>query len=86
MPANARVVGASGGASNVIWTMPSGVNSARTKNGVWHSTTRSKSSGWSASSGGSGGTVSAYSTSIGRIRSRGASANPSTISASFGGS
>src|SRR5690606_8375730 len=90
MPAKARVVGDSGGQSNQIVTFSSAAappapepTSARRKNGVWHSTTRSMPSG--DIPGGSGGTASAYSSSISSTTSRGAVANSRTISASFGG-
>src|SRR5690349_8927820 len=84
MPAKARVVGASGGQSKWVTTVPSGCTTAFRKNCVWHSGTCSMLS-WPASDSGSGGTASANSSSISRTTSRGAEANSSTISASFGG-
>src|SRR3954451_21488233 len=84
MPANARVVGASGGQSKNVRTVPSGRTCAFRKNCVWHSGTCSLPA-CDARSAGSGGTWSEKSRSISRTTSRGAEANSSTISASFGG-
>src|ERR1700754_1876790 len=84
MPANARVVGASGGQSNQVVTVLSSATSTLRKNGVWHSGTGSMPA-WPASSGGNAGTASEYSSSISSTTSRGAVRNSSTISANFGG-
>src|ERR1700754_2667479 len=84
MPANARVVGASGGQSNQVVTVLSSATSTLRKNGVWHSGTGSMPA-WPASSGGNAGTASEYSSSISSTTSRGAVRNSSTISASLGG-
>src|ERR1700754_2958899 len=84
MPANARVVVASGGQSNQVVTTLSAPTVALRKNGVWHSGTGSMPA-WSARSAGNGGTASEYSSSISSTTSRGAERNSSTISASFGG-